>query len=98
MPRITVLGIDRIERMLGVDEAANAALLLRLGHRVQRECRLTGAFRAINLDNTAARQTAHAQSNIEAQRPGGDGLDLDHLIVGAEPHDRALSEGPFNLR
>ena len=32
------------------------------------------------------------------ERPGRDGLDLDDLLVGAEPHDRALAEGPFDLR
>ena len=35
-------GIDRIERMLRVDEGADAAALLRLGDGVQRERRLAG--------------------------------------------------------
>jgi len=30
-------GIDRIERMFGVDEGADAALLLAFGHRMQRQ-------------------------------------------------------------
>ncbi len=37
-------GIDRVEGVLGVDEAANAAPLLRLGHDMQRERGLAGGF------------------------------------------------------
>src|SRR5690606_15586807 len=48
--------IDRIERMLGVNEAADAALLLRLGNGVERKGSLTRAFRPVNLDDAAARQ------------------------------------------
>ena len=33
-----LFGIDRIERMLGIDKAADAALLLGLGDRVQSQC------------------------------------------------------------
>ena len=33
-------GIDRVERMFGIDEGADAALLLRFGDRVQRQRRL----------------------------------------------------------
>src|SRR5690606_10187715 len=40
-------GIDRIERMFRIDECTDTALLLCLRDRVQRQCRLTGAFRAI---------------------------------------------------
>ena len=39
-------GIDRIERMFGVDEGADAALLLRLGDDMQRQRRLARGFRA----------------------------------------------------
>jgi len=44
-------GIDRIERVLGVDEGAGAALLLRLGHAMQRQRGLARGFRAIDLDH-----------------------------------------------
>ena len=37
-------GIDRIERMLGVDEGANAALFLRLGDGMQSQRGLAGGF------------------------------------------------------
>ena len=58
--------IDRIERVLGVDEGAGAALLLRLGHAMQRQRRLAGGFGAVNLDHPPARQAADAQRNVEA--------------------------------
>ena len=60
--------IDRVERMLGIDEAANAAALLRLGDDMQRERGLAGRFRAVNLDDAAARQPADAERDVEAER------------------------------
>ena len=44
------------------------------------------------------RQPADAERDVERQRAGGDRLDLDHLLVLAEPHDRAFAEGPLDLR
>ena len=76
-------GIDRIERMLGVDEGADAALLLGLGDGVQRQRRLAGGFRPVDLDDAAARQAADAERDVEAERAGRDGLDLDDLLVRA---------------
>ena len=38
-----LLGIDRVERMLGVDEGGGAAVALRLGDDVERERRLARA-------------------------------------------------------
>ena len=58
-------GINRIERMLSIDEGANAALLLRLGNGVQGKCRLARAFRPVNLDDAALRQTADAKGDIQ---------------------------------
>ncbi len=46
-------GIDRIERMFGIDEGADAALLLRFGDRLQRKRGLAGAFRSVDLDDAA---------------------------------------------
>ncbi len=37
-----LLGIGRVERVLGVDEGRRAALLLRLGHDLQRQRGLAG--------------------------------------------------------
>ena len=90
--------IDRVERVLGVDEAANAAALLRLGDDVQRERGLAGGFRPVDLDDAAARQAADAKRDVEAERARGDGLDLHRLLVLAEAHDGALAAIPLDLR
>jgi hypothetical protein len=90
-------GIDWVERMLRVDEGGDAAGLLRLGDRVQRQSGLARAFRPVNLDDAAARQAADAERDVEPERAGGDGLDLDGL-ARAEPHRAALAEGAVDLR
>ncbi len=89
-------GVAGVERVLGVDEGAGAALLLRFGDRVQRHGGLAGAFRTVDLDHAAARQAADAECDVEAERAGGDHVDM---VVGALPHahDRALAEGPLDL-
>src|SRR6202000_1800193 len=51
-------GIDRVERVFGVDEGADAALLLALGHRMQRQRGLAGRLRPIDFNHPAARQPA----------------------------------------
>jgi hypothetical protein len=91
-------GIDGIKRVLGVDERAHPALLLRLRDGVERERGLAGRFRPVDLDDPAARQPADAERDVEPERARRDGLDLDRLLALAEPHDRALAEGPLDLR
>ena len=59
--------IDRIERVLRIDEGAGAAKLLRLGNGVQRQRRLAGAFRAVDLDDPPARQPADAESEVQSE-------------------------------
>ena len=83
--------------MLRVDEGADAAALLRLGDGVERKRRLAGGFRPVDLDHPAARQAADAERHVEADRAGGDGGDLHHLAVLAEPHDGALAERALDL-
>ena len=90
-------GVDRVERMLGVDEGGDAAGLLRLGDRVQRQRGLARAFRPVDLDHPAARQAADAERDVEPERAGRDGLDLDRL-ARAQPHRAALAEGAVDLR
>ena len=80
------LGVDRVERVLRVDECRRAAELLRLCYAVQRDRGLTGGLRSINLDDTAARQAADAEREVEADRAGRDVLDR-HAGVFAEAHD-----------
>src|SRR5205807_1629001 len=74
-----------------------SALALGFGDAVQRQGGLARGFRTINLDHPATRQAADAERNVEAERAGGDGLDVHRLAVLAEPHDRALAERALDL-
>jgi len=57
----------------------------------------TAALRPIDLDHPAARQAADAERDVEPQRAGRDGLDLDRL-ARTQPHRRALAERAVDLR
>jgi len=89
-------GVDRIERVLGVDEGSDAAIPLSLGSDVEGQCGLTTGLRSVDLDDAAPRNPSDAERQIQGQRPGRDG---GHLldIVGAEAHDGALAELPLDL-
>jgi hypothetical protein len=91
-----LLGIDRVERVFGVDERSGAAALLRLGDDVQRERGLARGFGAVDLDHAAARQAADAERDVEPERPGRDHLDL-HRLLRPKLHRRALAEGAVDL-
>src|SRR5271166_2138379 len=91
-------GIQRIERVLGVDERTGAAALLRLGDGVQGQRGLARTLRAVDLDDAAARHAADAQRQIQAERARRDHLDLLVDAALAHAHDRALAEGAFDLR
>ena len=77
--------------MLRVDERDLAAALLRLRDDMQRKRRLTGGFRAVDLDDSALGHAADAERGIERQRAGRDCVDLKIGPV-AEAHDRTLAE------
>ena len=89
--------IDRVERMLDVDERGITAHLLPFRDAVQRERRLTGGFRPVDLDDSAARQAADAERKIQRKRARGDGLHLQRVVL-AEPHHGALAELLLDLR
>jgi hypothetical protein len=58
---------------------------------------LPTGFRAVDFDHTPARQAAHAQRDVQAERAGGHHLDVfDHLAF-AQAHDGALAKLLFNL-
>ena len=91
-----LLGVLRVQRVLGVDERGDAAGGLGVGDRVQRDGGLTRGFRAIDLDDPAAREAADAQRHVQGDRAGGD--DGDRLAdLVAEPHHRAFSVVLLNL-
>ena len=60
-----ILRILGIQRMLGIDKARNTAPLLYLGHRMKRQCGLTGGLRSVDLNDTALREAAGAQRDIQ---------------------------------
>ena len=84
--------------MLGIDEGADAAVLLRLGEAMQSQRGFARGFRAVDFDHPAARQAADAERDVEAERAGGHGVDVHRPVVLAEPHDRALAETALDLR
>ncbi len=51
---------------------------------------------AVDLDDAAARDTAHAERDVEGQRAGRNDVDVLSLDV-AETHDRSLSVGSLDL-
>jgi hypothetical protein len=87
-----LLRVLHIQRVFGVDKGAGAGLALHLGDDLQREGGLARRFRAVDLDDAAARQAADAQRDVQAKRSGGDHLDVLELLALAQPHDRALAE------
>ena len=54
------LGVDRVERVLGVDKRSRAAQLLRLCNAVQRNRGLTGGFRSVDLNDSSLGNTAQS--------------------------------------
>ena len=78
-------------------KAHDAALLLRFGDELQRQRRLAGGLRPVDLDHAPARHAADAERDVEAEAPGRDRRDVAHERVGAELHDRALAEGLLDL-
>ena len=50
--------------------------LLHFGDDLQRQRGLARRLRAVDLDDAPARQAADAERDVEAERAGGDGLDV----------------------
>src|SRR5690606_26898995 len=92
-----LLGVDRIERMLRVDERSRAALLLDLGDDLQRERGLARRLWPVDLDDAPARQPADAERKVEPERAGRHDLDVARRDGIPEPHHRTLAELLFDL-
>src|SRR5918997_1660469 len=90
------LGVVRVDGVLGVHEGGEASGLLGLGDDVQGQSGLPARLGAEDLDDPAAGQAPDAQSQVERERPRGDGRDLRPLVV-AHPHDGSLAELPLYL-
>ena len=76
--------------MLGIHKGDFAAALLCLRQNVQGKRRLTGGFRTVDLDDTAAGQAADAEGGVQRKGAGGDGIHV-HLRTVAQTHDGALA-------
>ena len=81
--------IDRVERMLCIDECGDAAHLLCFCDRVQCQCRLTGGLRPIDLDDTAARIPADTDRDVQRERTRRDDFDIELVPHLTQTHDRA---------
>ena len=90
------LRINRIKRVLDVDERDVAAVFLTFGNTVQGERRLTGGLGTVDLHDPAARQTADTQCDIQGKGAGRDVLHV-HVFIFAQAHDRALAKLLFKL-
>ena len=89
-------GIGGVQCVLHVNEGHFAALLLGFGQNVQSQRGLTAGFRAVHLNDAAAGHTAHAQSQIQTQTAGGNGIHL-HGGVITQLHHGTLAELLFDL-
>ena len=90
--------VERIHRVLRVDERTGAAELLRLGEHVVDQRRLAGGLGTEHLDDPPARHTADAKREVERQRPRRDRGDAHLGALVSHPHDRALAELTLDLR
>ena len=91
-----LLGITRIKRMFRINESTGAAGFLRLRHRVQGKRCLTRAFRPINFDHPAFRQTADTKGNIQTERARRYCFNIERILL-AKFHDGAFAKITFNL-
>ena len=89
-------GVDRVEGVLGVDERRHSPVALCLGDNVQGQRRLSARLRPVYLNDPTPGHATDAESEVEGQRPGGDGVDLTDLLV-AQFHDGALAELTLDL-
>ena len=92
------LRVQRVHRVLGVDEGAYPSELLRLGEHVVDQRRLARRLRPEDLDDAPAGHPADPEREVERQRPGGDRVAAHLRALVAHPHDRALAELALDLR
>ncbi|EDP65259.1 hypothetical protein BAL199_01894 [alpha proteobacterium BAL199] len=90
-------GVDWIESVLGIHEGASTACLLGLSDDMQRQRGLARTLRPVDLDNPPARQAADPERDVEADRAGRHGVDLDRPFPLAKLHHRALAERALDL-
>ena len=96
-----LLGVDGVERVLGVDEGRVAAHALGLRDDVEGERGLAGRLRPVDLGDAAARDAADAQRHVERERAGRDDRDLverrrsaPSRMIAPLPNWRSIGRGP----
>ena len=85
-----------VHRVLRVDERADAAAALGLGHHVVDERRLPRGLRAEDLDDAATGKAADAECEVEREGAGRDRSDRDLGSV-AHAHNGSFAELPLDL-
>ena len=76
--------------MLGVDEGAHAAGLLRLSNGVQGQRGLARRLGSVDFHHTAARQAADTEGEVESDRSRGNNGDVFRFTT--ERHDGSLAK------
>ena len=80
-----------IQRVLGVDKGRDAAAFLGLGHDMQGDRGFARGFGAVDLDDTALGDAAHAQGQIQLQASGGHHVHL-HVRLLTQLHHGTLAK------
>src|SRR5205809_1169790 len=91
-PDAELARVAHVERVLGVDEGADAAALLALGDQLEREGGLARGLGPVDLDHAPARDPAYTKGNVEAERDRRQAGDVLRQRLLAELHDGALAE------
>jgi hypothetical protein len=90
--------VQRVHRVLGVDEGAHPAELLGLGEDVVDQRRLARGLGAEDLHDAPTGNAPDTQREVERQRARGDRIHADLRALVAHAHDRALAELALDLR
>jgi len=83
--------VARIERVLHVDERADAAALLGLGDGVQADRGLARAFRPVDFGDAPARDAPYTDRDIHRERSGRDRVHV-HVYGVTQANDGPVSE------
>ncbi len=79
--------------MFYVDERGYAAFFLRFRHRVERNGGFTSGFGTVYLNNSSLGKSAYSQRQIESERAGGYGFNVQLGFLVSHYHYGAFAEG-----
>ena len=92
-----LLGVNGVQGVLGVNEGAQTAHFLGLGHEMQSHGGLAAALRAKNFHNAAPGNAANAQRAIQHEAAGRNDAHIQLGALVAQAHHRTLAELLVNL-